>query len=496
MDIYRSSEDTGGGKEEQGLSLRDTLNILYKRIFLFKFFLVALPLGVLAACMIVDPAYESTAKVLLTGKKETTTLLQGAKDPSASMNLNLNVDETDLNSEMELLRSLELWTRAVNKLGIVAQRESSGSLLREWKQKIRDVLGLSERPTDKTRNREILEIAASLLKNFTVTPVLKSKVLDLSFRYPDPVMTQKILATVLDLYIPYHQEVYSLPAAQVFFSGQGDMYKEKFDKADRELAEFKKKWGISLPERQKSEAISSIKMIEDSLVEAKSNLSQYENTMSLLQNGMLPTGQLAASMQRGNENTVVNVIVSQLIRAEQKRIQTGEIFSPDSRDRKAADDLVADLTKKFKEAVQSEMDVLYAKRTSLEESLTQKQAELKQLEEKSEEARRLQLEVTIAKERYLQYLAKEEEARLENLKMGKQLVNVAIVAKPFLPADPVFPKTFLFVVAAFFTAIPLGIGAVLIANFFDHTFDSPAAVEAGTHYKVLASLGKIRNSQV
>jgi uncharacterized protein involved in exopolysaccharide biosynthesis len=495
MEIYRSSEDAGGLREEPGMSLRDTLNILYKRIFLLKFFIVALPIGVLAACLIMTPVYESTAKVLVTGKKETTTLLQGAKDPTASMNLNLNVDETDLNSEMELLRSLELWTRAVKKLGLAAQRESSGGVLKEWKKTIKDALGIPERSVDKTQSREVLETAGGLLKGFKVTPVLKSKVLDLSFRYSDPVMTQKILDTVLDLYIPYHQEVYSLPAAQVFYSDQGDMYKEKLEKADRDLAEFKKKWGISLPERQKSELISSIKMIEDSLVEVKSNLSQYENIMSLLEKGMLPTGQLAASMQRGNENTVVNVIVAQLIRAEQKRIQTGEIFSPGSRDRKAADDLVADLTKKFKEAVQSEMDVLYAKRDSFEQSLAQKQTELKELEEKSEEARRLQLEVTIAKERYLQYLAKEEEARLENLKMGKQLVNVAVVAKPFMPADPVFPKTFLFVMGAFFLAIPLGIGAILIANFFDHTFNNPTELEAMTRYKVLASFGKIKKAQ-
>ncbi|HMK35222.1 MAG TPA: GumC family protein [Desulfomonilaceae bacterium] len=490
----RYSEDTGIFREEPGLSLRDTLNILYRRIFLLRFFVVALPLGVLAACFIVKPVYESTAKVLVTGKKETTTLLQGAKDLSASMFLNMNVDETDLNSEMELLRSLELWTRAVRKLEIATKPQDQGSLVEKWKTGIKDYLGIAERPADKTQERQVLEISEVLLKDFRVTPVVKSKVLDLAFKYSDREMTQKILATVLDLYIPYHQEVYSLPGAQGFFSGQGDMYKDKFDQADRELAGFKKKWGISLPERQKTELISSLKLIEDSLVEVKSNMSQYEYMMSLLQKGILPTGQLAASMQRGNENTVVNLIISQLLRAEQKRIQTWEVFSPESRDRKAADELVADLTRKLREAIQSETDVLAAKRSSLEQSLTAKQSELRQLEEKSEEARRLQLDVTIAKERYLQYLAKEEEARLENLKVGKHLVNVAVVAKPFLPADPIFPKTLLFVIGAFFVAIPLGIGLVLVANFFDHTFDSPGALEASTNRKVLASIGKMKKT--
>ncbi len=480
-------------REEEGPSLRDTLNVLYKRKFILTFLNIALPLGALLACFLVDPIYESTAKVMVTAKKENATLLQTQRDSSAALNVNLNVDEIDLNSEMEVLRSLDLWIRTIKKLNLDQQKKPQG-ILAPIKIFIKGLLGRDQTQAagGADESVRIRKIAENSLRNFKVTPVLKSRVLDLSYRDSNPALAQQVLQTLLELYVPYHLEVYALPGAQGFFSGQGDLYKTKYDEADQTLADFKKRWGISLPEKQKSELITTIRQIEDSLVDLRSNLSQYEFMISALKQGMLPTGQLAASMQRGNENTVINIIVTQLLRAEQKQLQSTETFSRESRDNRATGELVSELRKRLLDALNTEVSNLTAKRDSLDASLKAKQNELQVLEEKAEEARRLSLDVTIAKERYLQYISKEEEARLENLKAGKHMENVSIVARPFLPSDPIFPKTLLYVLGALFASFPLGIGLILLVNFFDHTFANPADVKAASKYDVLASIGKLR----
>ena len=282
-----------------------------------------------------------------------------------------------------------------------------------------------------------------------------------------------------------------MPGAQGFFAGQGDIYKQKYDAADKELADFKNKWGIAYAERQKTELISTIKQIEDSLVDLNSNQSQFDNMLDSLKKGIVPTGQLAASAQRGNENTFISVVATQLLRAKQKQLQVAELFTPESRDYISAEEMVKDLTKKFENAIIVEVNVLKAKRASLEQSLKEKQEQLQQLEEKSEEARRLQLAVTIAKERYLQFDSKEEEARLASQEGRNNLVTVSIVGRPMMPADPIFPMTTLFVFAAFVLSFPIGIAAIFMANFFDSTFDSPREVENVTGYNVLATLGKL-----
>jgi capsular polysaccharide biosynthesis protein len=58
---------------------------------------------------------------------------------------------------------------------------------------------------------------------------------------------------------------------------------------------------------------------------------------------------------------------------------------------------------------------------------------------------------------------------------------------------PTFPKTFLFVLGAFFLAFPLGIGTILVVNFFDHSFNHPKEVEDATGCPVLAVLNKLSN---
>jgi uncharacterized protein involved in exopolysaccharide biosynthesis len=487
--------------EEQGLSLRDTLSIFFRRIYLLYVMVVLLPLATLVACMVVNPIYESTAKIIVTAKRETSTLLQYPKEMAAQMSFNLNVDETDLNSEMELLRSTDLWIQTVKKLGVEAFKRGESGTIRGWLKQVNEMLGKplgGKKPQAgalDAESAEIQKIAEGLIKDLKITAAIKSKVLDLSFKYSDPVMAQKILATLLDLYIPYHMEVYSLPGAEKFFSGQSDLYKQKYETADRDLAEFKKKWGLSLAERQKTELITFIKQIQDALVEVNSNLSQYQVMLTSVKKGYLPAGQLTAGTQRGSENTFINIVSSQLLRAVQKQWQTAEIYQPGSRDYQATADMVRDLTKKFGEALEGEVDIIEAKKISLEQSLKEKEEQLGLLEEKSEEARRLQLDATVAKERYLQYLSKEEEARLENLKGGTQVRDVSVLGKPLTPAEPIFPKTFLFVLGSLFLAIPVGMGAILTAHFLDHTFDNPRMLEAHTGYPVLASLGKAQTGR-
>jgi uncharacterized protein involved in exopolysaccharide biosynthesis len=493
METHLGTE-TEASRTHRDFSVRDALNVIWRRIFWLKLVVIGLPTAVLVSCLLVSPVYRTSAKIMIQAKKENTTLLQATRDPAFSSYVNLNVDEIDVNSEMELLQSMDLWVSLVKKLGLDKERRKNRGPVREFVEdgivSIKEFLGLDTR-MEKAGLEDSLAARATaqaLLKDFKVVPVPKSKILDLTFDYDDPVKVKEILSTLLDLYIPYHLQANAVEGAQSFFSGQGDMYKKKLDDAEQGLAAFKKQWGLSLPEKQKTELISVVKQLEDSLIEANANFSQYEYMLTSIKRGVMPTGQLTPSQQRGGENTVLTVIASQLIRAEQKRLQTQEIFGADSRDYKAAEDAVQDLSHRFQSSIQVEVDILQKKKASIEESLKKTKEALQTVEEKSEESKDLQLKVLIAKERYLQYVTKEEEARLENLKLGDKLVNVNIVAKPFVPARPVFPRKVLFTLLAFFVSFPLGIGLILMANLFDHTFDDPRDIEQHTGYKVLASM--------
>jgi len=487
--------------EEHDFTVRDLLNIIYRRIWILKVVVILFPLSVLIACLLMTPSYETAGKIVVTAKKDTTSLLTGTPGTGPSQIVNLNVEEMDLNTEMEILRSLDLWAETVKALAPELLREASPGLFPRLNQEIGSLFGEASPAPGSTpsaagdQNDRIRNVAKSLLANFNAIPTPKSKVIDVSLRYPDPIMVQKILTTLLDKYIPYHLKVYSLPQAELFFAEQVKETKENYDRASQELTEFRKRWNLSLPERQKQELISMMKSVDDALLDASSNLSQYGKMMDIMKSGGMASGQLSPSMQRGGENTVINVMAVQLLQAEQKQLQVGEIFTAESRDYRAASDQARDLANKFKDVLAGELAILQTKKTTLENNKKSMLEEMRLLLAKTEDARVLQLHETIAKEQYLQMVNRAQAARMDNVENRQKLVDVKILARPFVPTVPVFPKTGLFFLAALIFSVPLALGIIFTAHFFDYTFDSPGALEKSTGFRVLATLGKLKRGR-
>lgn len=488
-------------KDDQVLSLRDLLNIVYRRIWVLKILVPVAPLLVFFACLVVTPTYESSAKVLITGKKESASLLAGVSVSGPAKIVNLNIDEMDLNSEMEILQSLDLWYKTAEALGPGFWEQTrvgmASQFTRSLSQGIAQLLApVSSKEVEKKDPSEITRTRArSLLSGFNATPVAKSRAIDLTMRYSDPSQVQKILSVLLDQYIPYHAQVYSVPGVEAFFEEQLRQAKEAYETANQELTDYRKRWNLALPERQKTELISMMKAVEDSLLEVNSNLTQYQEMTTMLNQGAMPSGQLAPGMQRGGENTIINVAAVQLLQAEQKQFQLGEIFTAQSRDYRAAAQQFEDITAKFKSLLEGELTILKTKKSVLQSNRDSLIEQMRVLIEKSEEARYLQLQETVTKDQYLQLVAKTQEARFENLEDRQKLVDVKVLGKPLTPLSAAFPRTGLYVLTAFIFSIPLGLGIIFTMSFFDYTFASPVQLEKATGYQVLATLGLLKTRE-
>jgi uncharacterized protein involved in exopolysaccharide biosynthesis len=482
--------------EDKGLTVRDILNIIYKKILILKLVVILIPLGVLFACLVVTPVYQVAAKVIITAKKDEGGLL-AASGPGAQRIINMNVDEIDQNSEMEILKSPDVWIKTVKALGPdFFKGKASGTIGRFFRE-----LGVLSESLEESKQEDNSEsskertIAKSLMAGFEVTPVTKSKVLDLTLKDSDPNKVQKILSKLLTVYLQYHSQVYSVPGAQEFFSVQLAAAKEKYDLARKVLIEHKKKWNLAAPDRQENELVLTLKMLEDAMIQTGGNMRQYEEMLTLLKNRQIITGQLAASPQRGNESTVTNVIGVQLIQAEQKLKQVGQIYTTNSRDYRESDALVNDLYSQFKSAVSTEVSVASIKTAALEQAKKRVTDQMHTLVQTGEQLRALQLDLSVAREQYLQFLAKEQAARLEGSEGRQKLVDVKVLGQPWTPKTPIFPKTGLYVLLAFIFSFPLGIGIIFMATYLDHSFDDPASLEAATGYKVLASFGTVKGEK-
>jgi uncharacterized protein involved in exopolysaccharide biosynthesis len=481
--------------EEKGLTVRDILNIIYKRILILKLSVILMPLGVLLTCLIVAPVYQAGTQVIITAKQDSSLLT--IPGPGTQRNINLNVDEIDQNSEMEILKSSDVWLKTVKGLGTDFFKSKDWSAVGGLLDELRGLFKSSEKPEQEDNSELSKEraIAQSLMGRFEVTPVPRSKILQVSLKDSDPVRVQAVLSKALDVYLQYHSQVYYLEGAQEFFSVQLAASKEKYDLAREVLAQHKKQWNLSVPERQETELVLSLKMLEDAMLETGNNLRQYQEMLTLLKNRQIITGQLSSGSQRANESTVSNVIGVQLIQATQKLTQVGQIFTTNSRDFLESEALVNDLYSQFESAVSSEIAVALIKRNALEQARKSMKEQMRTIVEKGDILRALQLDLSVAREQYLQFMSKEQAARLEGSESRKKLVDVRILGQPWLPKSPVFPKTGLYVFLAFIMSFPLGVGIIFVASYLDHSFDDPSSLESATGYKVLASFGTVRGEE-
>jgi len=286
-------------RQDTGVSLRDTLNALFRRIYILVILVILLPIGTLVGTYWVSPVYESGGKVLITGKAQSPNVV---KVPQAgfSPTVTLDVDESDLNSEMELLLSLDLWAQTVNKLGLPyfdqPERWSPLTPLLALKDMVKETLGLAEPSQTKAakETEKVQQTAIAMRKRCKVEPIPKSRVLDITFRYDDPIKTQHILATLLEIYIPYRTKIYSVRGAIGFFSNEVDTHRAAYDKALADLMAFKKKWEIFIPEKQIEEDIGLVRQIDDSVMKLDGDIKQFENMIKELDRNMIPSGQLAS----------------------------------------------------------------------------------------------------------------------------------------------------------------------------------------------------------
>jgi uncharacterized protein involved in exopolysaccharide biosynthesis len=462
--------------------------------------MILFPLGVLIACLLATRVYETTAKIVITAKQVSQSLTASPTGPGPAQVMNLNVDEMDLNTEMEILRSLDLWESTVTALGPELLKSSSPGILSSLKRSISDFFGEDtpqqiDQAERADKAQRVKNIAKSLIANFEAIPTPKSKVIDLSLRYPDPSMVQRILSTLLEKYIPYHLSVYSVPGVESFLADQLKEAKEAHEKANNDLTEFRKRWNLALPERQKAEIITMMKTLDDALIEANSNLKQIEEMLNIVRAGGAVSGQLSPGMQRGGESTVINVVAVQHLQSAQKQLQVSEYFTAESRDYRAAVNQTTEIGARFKSLLEGELAVLRAKKASLENTKESLLEEMRTLVEKSEDARTLQLQETMAREQYIQMITKSQAARMENQESREQLVDVKVLAAPFLPSAPVFPRTALFFLGSILFSFPLALAIIFMAHFFDYTFETPGSLEKGTGFRVLATLGKLRRKE-
>src|SRR5271170_5106457 len=236
----------------------------------------------LVGVQLVTPRYQSESRVIIESR-DSNVYLRPEADRD---NNNEAVDEEAVTSQAQIILSRDLAREVIDKLKLGERPEfdptlSSISLVKA----VLGLLGLVKDPLSMTPEERVLE---AYYDRLTVTPVEKSRVIDIDFLSEDPELAAQVANAIADAYLLRQREAKEDQAksAGEWLAGQIESMRQKVEEAETKVEDFRAKSNLlvgtnntTLPAQsigdvnaalaavqgQKADAEAKAKMIRDML---------------------------------------------------------------------------------------------------------------------------------------------------------------------------------------------------------------------------------------
>ena len=488
--------------EENGTSLRDFLNVIFKRkAEIFYFFLVTV-ITVTAGTLLVTPTYEATSQILIKlGRENFYMPTVAAGGPVINQS-----PEEQVNSEIEILKSQYLARKVVKFFGPTTIYKN-----------IKDSGGFFGFGT-KAPQRLFEKAVEKFRKDLYVEGIKKSNVIQASLKNTDPEMAARVLNTLVDLFLDRHLEIHNTMKSNTFLKGETEALKEKSLQSEISLTAFKKKHNVRSLEIERKIQLQEEADLKERLNDTLSRIAETENRLDQLRQQLAATPKTSPQGEETeNSPYVLNTLQGHLVELELKEKELSGKYTDQSR-----------LVRNVREEIQIVRNKLteqegkrYGKMSSgpnstyrnLQEALFRNQAELKALSakrdieesqfaeygKKLDELNRIEAELSNHKEQmemnrrnYRLYLTKYEESRISDAMDAKKIVNVVQIEPAIPPLKPVSPKVLLNLALGFLLGAFGGLGLAFFLEYLDNSIQKPEDVERVMELPVLASIPELK----
>jgi uncharacterized protein involved in exopolysaccharide biosynthesis len=405
------------------------------------------------------------------------------------------ITEEELNSEVELLKDDEV-LRKVAATTDLANHDWLGFL----------------RPQE-TRDQKMERAVRRLAKKIEVEPVKKTNLINVSYGSSDPARAAKVLQTLADVYWEKHTEVHRPTGEFRFFEQQSGESRRQLEEAQEKLRQFMLRHDVVAAAQQRDLALQRLSDVDAIYRQTQIELAETQRRVKELQGQVQILPQRTTTQMRTADNPdLLRALKTSLLELELKRTDLLTKFEP-------SHPLVQEVERQIaqaKSAVAAEtVNPLRDETTDKDPNYEWAKAELQRaevnlraLQEKAvatamqlSSYRTLSLQMgedaitqddllsteKAARESYLLYVQKREEARLNDALDERGIVNVAIAERPMSPALPRW-SAWAILTVGFVAAGACGTGAAFAADYLDSAFRTPDEVLAFLQAPVLASL--------
>lgn len=412
---------------EESLGIRDLIAAFFRQFkVFFLIFLGTVSLGLLMIIYSV-PLYQASGSVLVKFGADADARVNNPNDRSPVIT---NDRREIMQSNLDILQSHDLLQAVISKIGVE-----------------RIYPGLSAAVEGKDSP---LEVAIQKMqgKHLIIKSSPQSNVIELSARNTNPEVAAEIISNLQSIFIERQLQIFNKPQTN-FLMQQVKESEEKLHKSQRQLREYKSVAGLSSIEeelnellKQKSAAVSvSFQAVDD----AQAKLEELRDKETEMLTTYRPDSPQIAAVRKS------------IAEAERQLYERQENLNAST------------------------------KNSSLSEQNARINRRINKLEDQRSHYNDLVRQVEVDETNYKNYLARSEEARINETLGEKKITSISVVDSPTVPMKPVTPRKTLIIFCSILAGIVLGGITVLVREIFDESFRTPKQLSNITGLPVLTS---------
>ncbi len=454
-------------KKEHTRTLRDYLETVFRHKNKAILFFLAVVISSVIVLKLTPGSYTSTSTLMIRRGRENVVL-----DPTTATGAMLPIYKdwaSEINSELEILKSHELVENVIMRLGPTVfltdpkpDRGGKLSLIRSAlnpaRQWIANVLKRFQKPENENGDGELGQrnkAVRAMEKNLHIHVQENSDIITVSYTATRPELAKQVVTLLIDSYFEKRIDVRKTPGAYQFFTDQREQLLDELQQTEKAIRTIKEE--------------ADILSLEDSRLTLQSALQETR------------TRQLSARSSLAAANARVNTLrtlLSQQSSADPSLQNGGALL-----DREERKELQAELRRE--ETAQS---ALSAENLEISRQLTQLRAELAALDKVEPSIRSLQREQDLLEEKYRKYSENQEQARINQALETEKISNVSIVQHATLPTQPDPSRKMFKLLAAMCLGLAGAIGIAFGADYLDPTLHSAADISERLHLTTLIEL--------
>jgi uncharacterized protein involved in exopolysaccharide biosynthesis len=447
---------------------RDIVSIVFyaKRVFVLTF--LAVVVGTLAIIVLAPSLYKTSVELVVTPSHLKPLLVDAEAERFSIVS---QIDVKDVNTVVFLIKSPQVLREVVIRSGLAKASDEQG----------------------------VRKAIADLEKHLKTEPMTDSRIVRVTMQGDNPQGIVAQLNQLVDIYLDFHTRLEQVPGREAFFEGESNRARRQYEELSQFAGERMRELRIADPVAQKTNGLDIVRDLEmrknglhvdrlavraklNSLGQALQRL-QAEGQLVGLPKDVLFEYTALVEMERALAQLVINV----------RRARND--YLPSSKPVQDAEAQYANMREQIHRYLRQIVADLATQEGSLSQSIADLEAQIVRTHNdvvttasNGLELDRLMVELGMAKEQYVLYGKKKDEARIRAAKEMSRFINVSVAARPEVPHKPFFPDPMLMVPLSVVIGLMLALAASVLSYFSAQRIRTPTDIRLRTPLTVLGTM--------